>query len=184
MAFEKNVERQFDTKIKIFHSDGGGEFINSRLSSYFQAQGIVHQVSCPYTPEQTGMVERRHRIIRELGIAMLFYCNGPLYLWVDAFTTAVFLINRLPTTALDSDTPYFKLHGAQPKYCFLRVFDSKCFSYTWDTCNNKFDLKTIPCVFIGYSDQHKGYKCFHPSTQKIIVSRYVVFDEREFSLSK
>ncbi|KAL6348305.1 hypothetical protein AAG906_005604 [Vitis piasezkii] len=45
--------QQFNKKIKVFHSDGGGEFINFKLSSHFLSTGIIHQVSCPYTPEQT-----------------------------------------------------------------------------------------------------------------------------------
>ena len=59
--------------------DGGGEFINSKLASHFRSTGIVHQVSCPYTPEQTGMVERRHRIIRELVMTMLFHSGTPYF---------------------------------------------------------------------------------------------------------
>lgn len=91
MAFEQYVERQFNKKIKNFHSDSGGEFVNSRLSSHFLI--IVHQISCPYTPQQTGMVERQHRIIRELGMTMLFHSHAPLYLWLDAFSTTVYLLN-------------------------------------------------------------------------------------------
>ena len=37
LAYEQYVERQFNKKIKNFHSDGGGEFVNSRLSSHFLA---------------------------------------------------------------------------------------------------------------------------------------------------
>ena len=93
LAFEQYVERQYNTRIKVFHSDGGGEFLNKKLSSHFLATGIVHQISCPHTPEQTGMVERRHRIIRELGMTMLFHSGAPLFLWVEAFMTVVYLIN-------------------------------------------------------------------------------------------
>ena len=64
---------QFDRKIKIFPYDGGGEFVNKRLSLHFQQQGIVHQLSCPHTQEQTGIVERRHRTIRELGMTMIYH---------------------------------------------------------------------------------------------------------------
>ncbi|KZV38965.1 hypothetical protein F511_40717, partial [Dorcoceras hygrometricum] len=96
LAFENYVARQYDKKIKKIHSDGGGEFVNARLSSHFQAEGIIHQISCPHTPEQSGMVERRHRMIRELGISMIFHCGAPLDLWVEAFITAVFLISHLP----------------------------------------------------------------------------------------
>ena len=154
--FEQYVARQFHKKIKIFHSDGGGEFVNSKLSSHFLSTGIVHQISCPYTPEQTGMVERRHRIIRELGMTMLFHSNAPLFLWVEAFTTAVYLINCLPSSSLKFDTPYFMLHGNHPDYSSLRVFGSKCFPYTWDTRSHKFSPKSVLCVFVGYSEKYKG----------------------------
>lgn len=60
------------------------------------------------------------------------------------------------------------------------MFGSKCFPYTWNTKNHKFDPKTILCIFVGYSDKHKGYKCFHPLSHKIFVSRHVVFDETVF----
>jgi hypothetical protein len=181
LAFEQYIDKQFNKKIKVFHSDGGGEFINSKLSSHFIFAGIVHQVSYPYTPEQTGMVERRHRIIRELGMTMLFHSGAPLFMWVEAFSTVVYLINRLPTSALNYETPYFTLHGNHPNYTSLRVFGSKCFPYTWDTWQNKFDSKTVICIFIGYSDKHKGYKCFHPLSRKFYISRHVVFDELFFS---
>lgn len=59
LAFEKYGDKQFNKKIKIFHSDGGGKFSDSNLSSHFQSQGIIHQVSCPYnTLKQSGMVEK------------------------------------------------------------------------------------------------------------------------------
>lgn len=45
IMFERYVERQFNKKIKIFHSDGGGEFLNSRLTSHFLAYGSSSLVS-------------------------------------------------------------------------------------------------------------------------------------------
>jgi hypothetical protein len=108
---------------------------------------------------------------------MLFHSGTPLFLWVEAFTTAVYLINRLPSSALNYDTPYFRLHGNHPIYSSLRIFGSRCFPYTWDTRRNKFDPKSVPCIFVGYSDQHKGYKCFHPTSKNFFVSRHVVFSE-------
>ena len=178
LAFEKYVERQLNKKIKIFHSDGGG--VNSRLASHFLATEVVHQISCPYTLEQTGMVERRHRIIRELGMTMLFHSHAPLYLWLEAFSTVVFLLNRLPSSSLNFETPYFMLHGTHPDYTSLQVFGSKCFPYTWDTKNTKFDPKSALCIFVGYSEKHKVYKWFHSPSQKFIISRHVVFDETFF----
>jgi hypothetical protein len=113
-------------------------------------------------------------------MTMLFHSGAPLFLWVEAFSTAVYLINRLPTSALNYETPYFTLYGNHPDYTSLRVFGSKCFPYTWDTQQNKYDPKTVLRIFVGYSDKHKGYKCFHPSSIKIFISRHVVFDELFF----
>jgi hypothetical protein len=62
-SFEQYVFKQFNKKIKVFHLDGGEEFINSKLSSHFLPTCIIDRVSYPYTPEETGMVERRHRTI-------------------------------------------------------------------------------------------------------------------------
>lgn len=119
LAFEKYVVRQFNKQIKNFHSEGGGEFINSKLSTHFFSTGIVHQVSSPYTPEQTGIVERRHKTVRELVMTMLFYCGAPLFLWIEAFTTTVYLMNHLPSSALNFKTLYFALHGTHPDYSSL-----------------------------------------------------------------
>lgn len=119
LAFESYVQRQFDKKIKVFHSDGGGEFVNNRLSSHFRKEGIIHQLSCPHTPEQTGIVEHRHRIIRELGMTMIFHSGVPHSLWVEAFTTATFLINRLPSSFLNFTSAYFLLYGNHPNYSYV-----------------------------------------------------------------
>ena len=62
LSFEQYVKKQFNKEIKVFHSDGGGEFINSKLSTHFHLTGVIHEVSCPYTLEQTSIVERRHRV--------------------------------------------------------------------------------------------------------------------------
>ena len=123
------------------------------------------------------MVERRHRIIQELGMTMLFHSGAPLFLWVEAFSITVYLINRLPSFALNSKTPYFALHVTHLDYTSLHIFGSKCFPYTWDTRQHKFDPKIVLCVFLRCSDKHKGYKCFHSSSKKNVISHYLVFDE-------
>jgi hypothetical protein len=47
-------------------------------------------------------------------MTMLFHSGAPLFLWVKAFSTAVYLINRLPTFALYYETPYFTHYGNHP----------------------------------------------------------------------
>ncbi|PNY13707.1 putative copia-type protein, partial [Trifolium pratense] len=142
--------------------------------------GIELHVSCPGTPEQNGTAERKHRHIVEIGLTMMFHANIPLPLWVEVFLTAVYLINRLPLSTLNNETPYFKLFKRHPQYSGLRVIGCQCFPSLRYQGKNKFSAKTYPCVFIGYSPMHKGYRCLDPKTKRVYISRHVVFDETTF----
>ncbi|KAJ0076213.1 hypothetical protein Patl1_34919 [Pistacia atlantica] len=97
--------------------------------------------------------------------------------WVEAFTTAIFLINRLLTITLKWESPYYMLYHKTLDYKSLRVFGSRCYPYVWDQKTSKFDTKSLPCVFLGYSDRHKGYRCYYPPTRRTFISRHVAFDE-------
>ena len=57
--------------------DGGGEYISTSLKNYLFTKGIVHQLSCPYTPEQNGLGERKHRHIVETAITLLQTAHLP-----------------------------------------------------------------------------------------------------------
>lgn len=44
--------------------------------------------------------------------------------------------------------------------------------------------RSTECIFLGYPDEHKGYQCLDLSTNRIIISRHVVFDEDTFPFAK
>ncbi|KAJ8616209.1 hypothetical protein MRB53_035581 [Persea americana] len=142
--------------------------------------GIVHQMSCPYTPEQNGMAERKHRNVTELGLTMLFHGGVPKHFRVESFSTAVWLINRLPTRILDMQSPYERLLGTKLDYGSVRVFGTRCYPCLRDYAKAKFDARSLPCVFLGYSHRFKGYGCLYPPTNRIYISHHVVFDEVTF----
>ena len=122
LKFQILVENQLERRIKIIQSDGGGEFQSIKFQNHLSKCGILQQVSCPGTPEQNGVAERKHRHIVEMGLTMLFNAKLPLSLWVDAFLTAVYLINRLPSTVLKMESPFFMLFEQYPEYRSLRIF--------------------------------------------------------------
>ena len=105
--FKALVENRFCDKIKMIQSDNGGEFLS--FKSFVQACGIEHRFTCPYTSEQNGLVERRHRLIVETGLAMLARASLPIFYWSDAFCTAAFLSNRVSSSALSGASPFEKL---------------------------------------------------------------------------
>ena len=51
------VETQFFCKVKFVKSDNGLAFA---LLSFYLSKGIMHQMSCVETPQQNGVVERKH----------------------------------------------------------------------------------------------------------------------------
>lgn len=71
VQFKTMVETQFYVKIKTFRSNGGGEYTSNAFKSFLLQNGIVHQVSCPYVPQQNGLVKRKHRHLIETTITLL-----------------------------------------------------------------------------------------------------------------
>ena len=78
ILFHKLVEKQHDKSIKVFQSDGGGEFSSKDFLNCLSDQGIIHQQSCPGTPEQNGVAERKHRHVIELGLAMMYLLENSI----------------------------------------------------------------------------------------------------------
>uniref|UniRef100_A0A2N9I5H9 Integrase catalytic domain-containing protein n=1 Tax=Fagus sylvatica TaxID=28930 RepID=A0A2N9I5H9_FAGSY len=81
------------------------EFTCNRFQDHLSTSGIHHQLSCPHTPAQNGRAERKHRHVTETGLALLFHSHTSPRFWVDAFSTAAYIINRLPTSLLGDMPP-------------------------------------------------------------------------------
>jgi transposase InsO family protein len=178
LHFQNHVERMLNTKIKCVQSDWGGEF--QRLHAYFNQTGITHHISCPHTHQQNGIIERKHRHIVDTGLTLLAQSNMPLRFWDEAFQTACYLINRMPTRTIQSDTPIHRLFGTKPDYSILRVFGCACWPNLRPYNSRKLTFRTRQCVFLGYNSSHKGYKCFDRTTGRVYISRDVNFDENVF----
>jgi histone deacetylase 1/2 len=153
--FQNLVERQFDRKIKSMQMDWGGEY--QSLNSFFNRIGIHHLVSCPHAHQQNGAAERKHRHIIEMGITLLAHASMPLKFWDEAFQTAVFLINRLPSKVINNDTPLHPLYGEELDYTSLRTFGCAVWPNLRAYNTRKLQFRSKRCVFIGYSNSHKGF---------------------------
>jgi histone deacetylase 1/2 len=137
-------------------------------------------MSCPHTSQQNGIAERKHRHLVKTGLALLAHSSVPLRFWDEAFLTACYLINRMPTPVLDRDTPIHRLLKIQPNFDFLRTFGCACWPSLRKYNARKLAFRSTQCVFLGYSSMHKGYKCLDRSTGRIYVSRDAIFDESVF----
>ena len=180
MAFLNLVQTQFSCKVKLFQSDGGTKFVNDRVRTLFLNNGTHHRLSCPYTPQQNGRAERKHRHITETGLAMMFNAQVPAFLWTSAFSSASYIINRLPTKLLGNKSPYELLFLSKPNYANFRVFGSCVYPYLRDYSSHKLDPRSKPCLFISYSTQYKGYRYLDISTGRIYTTCHAQFDESFF----
>lgn len=106
---------------------------------------------------------------------MIFHANLLLSLWAEAFSSVVCLINLLPSSNLQNESPYHKLFNRYPDYSGLRVLGSLWFPSLRHQGGSKFVKKTYACVFIGYSPVHKEYRCLEPKTKRDYISSYVIF---------
>ncbi|KAI5312061.1 hypothetical protein L3X38_041234 [Prunus dulcis] len=91
------MKTQFNAQIQILRSDNGGEFVNHDFQTYFQQHGIIHETTCPQTPQQNGVAERKNRHLLETVRALVIGAHVPRHHWDDAIVTAVHLINRMPS---------------------------------------------------------------------------------------
>ncbi|XP_074293809.1 uncharacterized protein LOC141620974 [Silene latifolia] len=178
--FLQQIQTQFGKLVKIIRSDNGTEIFQATCSQLFLARGIYHQRSAPYTPQQNGRVERKHRHLIETARALMLYAGLPKKFWGECLLTATYLINKLPSVVLNWKTPYEVLLGKLPSYDELNVLGCLCYALDPTPHRDKFAAKRIKCIFIGYSYGQKAYKVYDLTTHKVFVSRNVIFSETVF----
>jgi transposase InsO family protein len=178
--FKATVENQLSKQIKFLRTDYGGEYTSNAFTDFCSTHGITHQFSCPHTPQQNGIVERKHRHIIESALTLLSYATLPIIQWSYAVTTAIHLINRLPIPKLSHKSPWEKLFHKSPDFTHLKTFGCLCFPYLRPYNHHKLQPRTTPCIFLGYPAHTKGYICLNPVTQRTYLSKHVLFNETEF----
>ncbi|GJX04060.1 retrovirus-related pol polyprotein from transposon TNT 1-94 [Tanacetum coccineum] len=124
--FMAYIANHFKAKPKFLRSDNGTEIVNNDCLAYLRKQGIVHQRSMVYTPQQNAIVERKHRHLLDTARALKFHSGLPNKFWGDCVLTATYLINKMPMKILDWKTPFEMLHGMPPSYDHLRVIGVCC----------------------------------------------------------
>ena len=71
------IATQYQSHIRVLRTDNGGEFFNQDLKQYLNLHGIAHQTTCPYSPQQNGVAERKNRHLLEVVCASLFGAHMP-----------------------------------------------------------------------------------------------------------
>ncbi|GJR62255.1 putative RNA-directed DNA polymerase [Tanacetum coccineum] len=165
------VQVQFEKNIRRIRCDNGGEFISNQMIKFYANQGIILETSCIHTPQQNGVVERKHRHLLETARALRFEANLPTRFWGECVLTAAYVINRMPSDVIGNKTPYEVLYNQKPNYDNMRVFGCLAYYKSTETNGDKFKMKGRPGVFLGYPPGTKGYKIFDIIHNKIVISK-------------
>lgn len=144
--FSALVNTQFNSCIKATRTDNASDFFKTKCTLLLSSLGIIHQSSCPYTPQQNGVVERKNRHILEITRSLRFQAFLPLKIWDDCVLTAVYLINRTPTPLLRNHTPFESSFLKPPLFDHLRVFGCLCYITSLVPKHKIFPTSTSLCL--------------------------------------
>lgn len=170
--FQYLAEKQTGKKVKLLRTDNGGEYMNTEFENYLKKEGIIHQTTNPYCPEQNGTAERLNRTIIEKARCLLFEAGLEKRFWAEAVNTACYLRNRSAVSNIPK-TPYEIFFGRKPDLSHIRIFGSTAMTHIPKEKRRKWDKKSTKSILVGYSETTKGYRLYNPETNKITTSRDV-----------
>jgi hypothetical protein len=174
---QARAEAEVGHKLGTLRTDRGGKFTAREFADYCAGQGIQRHLTAPYTPKQNGMVERRNQTVLGMARCMLKLMGVPGRFWGEAITMAVFVLNRAPTKALENKTSYEAWYGRKPAIHFFRTFGCVAHVKATGSHMRKLDDRSTPMVLIGYEPRTKAYRLYNLVTNRVHVSRDVVFEE-------
>jgi len=175
--FKAFVELQSGYKLKKLRSDKGGEYTSNEFEKFCAIQGMERQLTVAYSPQHNRVAERRNRTIYEMARSMLLEKEMPVIFWAEVVNTTVYIQNRCYTTSVIEKTPFEAFTGRKPGVKHLKVFGCLCYTHIPSSLRQKWDSKAGKGVFVGYGSYEKGYIVYDLKSEKIVLSRSVIFSE-------
>ncbi|CAI5534960.1 unnamed protein product, partial [Closterium sp. Naga37s-1] len=150
------AERQTKKSVLMLRSDRGGEFLGKEFTAFVDGKGIVHDLTCPYTPQQNGMAEREMRTLVESVRTMLLHMGVQHRWWHLALRQAVRVRNCLErSTLLSGSILYQLLTGKKPELTLARGWG----------------------LHLGVSEESKGWELLDLTDNRVVTTPDVVFYE-------
>ena len=127
------------------------------FEKFCEDNGIVHEVTAPYTPQHNGLAERRIRSFLDMTRSMLKMKKMPNTFWGEAVRTASYILNRCPTKKLDQIPEEIWL-GSKQFGKHFRVFGFLCYKHIPDAKRRKLEDRSEPMILVGYHETG-SYRC-------------------------
>src|SRR5258708_1151500 len=168
----------YQSHTKILRSDQGGEYINMALEDYCSRNSITMEFMVSHTPEQNRVTEHATQKILDKGCTIMKDANAPDFLWVDAFTTVMCVINRTAGGQTGSVTPFKAFFGEKPDISHMWVWYANVFIHQLKGLGaGKLGECGHQVKFLGYPENSAGYRTYDPCTHKAQVAHAPIFRE-------
>jgi Reverse transcriptase (RNA-dependent DNA polymerase)/gag-polypeptide of LTR copia-type/GAG-pre-integrase domain/Integrase core domain len=184
MDWHKQSMVETGRPLKIFRSDGGGEYISKELTNYFKTNGVAIEMTPKGTPQLNGIAERANRTLFEMTRSMLYQAQVSASWWGEAIMHSIYIRNRCITTENQMKTPEEVWSGCKPSIKHIKIFGCNAYAHIQDDERKKVDMKASRCMHVGYDESRKAYRVYDVDEKKLIVSRDVTFDESSSSLGR
>ena len=175
-VFKAAAENESGRTIREVMTDNARELCMGTMKEICNKSGIMINTSVRYSPKSNGVAERTIGVLTGSVRAMLHDSGLPKFLWAEAFNTATYVHNRMPTKALEGKTPHEAIYGVEPDVSHLRAFGAPCAVVEPSELLKKLDNRAKMCFFVGYKYQG-GYRVWDPKRRVVVKSRDIVFFE-------
>ncbi|KAJ1031072.1 hypothetical protein NDA18_002291 [Ustilago nuda] len=153
------MEQVMDRKLKMLHSDKGGEWCSIAAEDWQTQEGFKWQKSIPGISVQNGRAERAIRLVQEKMRSMLIGRACPRELWPYAITAAAHVMNLTPSAT--KTIPYEAFYGTTAHKLAQQLWVFGCLAWVHvqqKDQQGKHRARAKLAIMIGYDDEHKAWK--------------------------
>lgn len=145
--------------------------------SHFNTRRIEHELTAPYSPNQNGVAESMNRTFICLARAMWERKQVEKAVWAEAVCTPNYVRNHVTSPLFPSNkTPYLLWKGHPRTGSHFRNFGCGCLCVVQRRSGQKLESRSRTAIYAGDSDQIKANHRLDNESQKLIISKDVVFD--------
>jgi transposase InsO family protein len=167
--FKSLVENQTEKQIIVLRSENGVEYTSNEFNDFYAREGIKRELIVPYNPKHNEIAERKNKAIVRVARAMLHDQELPLFLWVEACNTVVYLQNMSSHKVLGDKTHEEDFSGKKPKVGYFRIFGCLTYSHVPTEKRTKIEPMKKKGIFVGYNETSKSFRIYILSLRNIVV---------------
>lgn len=159
VTFKAQVKNLFNTKIKIFRSNRGGEFKSNTFKHLLSLHGIMYYFFCPHIPKWNGVIKKKKCYIVEIRLTLFAHAYFSPQFWLKVFFYYNIFNRWMPIIFHLKISPYDKFFlRNSPNYSHIWAFGCLWLHWLQPHKSNKLEFWYTKCYFLRYDTVHEGYR--------------------------